>query len=91
MVTEPQRTFVRAMLRLGAFEQRRDFFEQVDIRARPGFGRLLERLLRIQVVDALWHAPACAANHFHKRRLVFRPCTCGAVRAAPSIGEKHGE
>lgn len=40
---------------------------------------LLDWLLERQIVDDLHHAPCCPANHYHKTRLVFKPCTCGAV------------
>lgn len=36
-------------------------------------------LLKRQKVDDLHHAPACPANHYHKQRLVFFPCSCGAA------------
>ena len=36
-------------------------------------------LNKVQVVDNLHHAPACNANHWHKTRLVFDYCNCGAV------------
>lgn len=47
----------------------------------PVFGTawLLKWIRKRQIVDDLHHAPACPANHYHKTRLVFRACNCGAV------------
>lgn len=85
MVTERQRRLVKRLVRLRAFK----VFESMRlpmIRARWGFGWLLKRLKAAQVVDDLHHAPCCPANHYHRMRLVFRPCTCGSAIEAQLIG-----
>ena len=80
MVTEPQRRLVKRLLEAGAFTAQCGTFGLIQIHARWGFRWLLRRLKQRQIVDNLHHAPACPANHYHKMRLVFRPCTCGAYR-----------
>lgn len=42
--------------------------------------RLHKLMLAAQKVDDNHHAPCCPANHYHRARLVFRPCSCGATR-----------
>jgi hypothetical protein len=88
MVTNPERRFVQTALDLGIFRARRSIFGLFDIYARPGSRWLLNWLKARQIVDDLWHAPACAANHYHKTRLVFQPCTCGSARSTSDRGEK---
>lgn len=78
MVTPNERAFVRLMIRLRLFELRQSM-RLPWVRPRPGAGWVLEWLLRRQAVDDLHHAPCCPANHYHRRRLVFQPCTCGAA------------
>lgn len=82
MVTESQRCLVKRLLEAGAFTSNYDVFELVQIDARFGFGWLLRGLKERQAVDDRHHAPACPANHYHKMRLVFQCCTCGAFRAS---------
>jgi hypothetical protein len=81
VVTDRERRFVTWMLRLGLFDVKRSIFGLWDIYARPGARWILKWLKERQVVDNLHHAPACRANHFHKCRLVFDPCGCGAAAA----------
>lgn len=69
-----------------------------DVRPRAGWrwrltGWLYDRMRRLQVLDDLHHAPACPANHWRRRRLVLKPCTCGAREVTgktkpPLWGEK---
>lgn len=47
---------------------------------------LFERMLKRQNVDDLHHAPCCPANHYHRRRLVFQQCSCGALKGAGEEG-----
>jgi hypothetical protein len=79
MVTSKERRFIRAMVAMKAFKAVGGFFGTTEIWPRYGFGWILEAIKRRQVVDDLHHAPCCPANHFHKCRLVFETCTCGAV------------
>ena len=91
MVTDRQRKLLYWLVKLRIFRIEIGLFRTPNVFARPGFRWLQERLLSAQVVDSLWHAPCCQANHFHKRRLVLQPCNCGsAARAAVSEEPKHG-
>lgn len=54
------------------------YFRLIDFQPRRGTYWLYDMIRKKQVVDDLHHAPACPANHYHKQRLVFQPCTCGA-------------
>ena len=47
-------------------------------RPRWGTNWILETMMRRQVIDRLHHAPCCPGNSWHKRRLVFQRCNCGA-------------
>lgn len=85
MVTDSQRKIVMRLIRLRVFVVRSSM-RLPWIGARWGFGWLLDRIKREQIVDDLHHAPCCPANHYHRARLVFHPCTCGAARA--SQGER---
>jgi hypothetical protein len=78
MVTEHERQQVLTMIRLGHW-QIAESMRLPWIQAKR-FGALLKLLQRRQKVDALHHAPCCPANHYHRQRLVFRGCTCGAQR-----------
>jgi hypothetical protein len=82
MVNERQRWLVKLMLRANAFHAH--YFLVWNIQARYGFGWLLNRIKRAQIVDDFHHAPCCPANHYHRTRLVFQPCTCGASQDAGS-------
>ncbi len=77
MVTERQRKLIQFMVKLGLWS----IYENMRlpcIKATKGTWWLLNAILKRQVVDNLKHAPCCPANHYHKSRLIFRGCTCGA-------------
>ncbi len=82
MVTDRERRFIVFMVNIKMW--------RVGISMRlhfiyPMIGNrtwLLDRLHKRQIVDSLHHAPCCPANHYHKARLVFQPCTCGAALEA---------
>jgi hypothetical protein len=80
MIRQEDRKWVTRMLKLRLWMT---IFHLGTVWIKPmhGTGWLLERMLRRQTVDNLHHAPCCPANHYHRRRLVFGPCTCGAVEA----------
>lgn len=44
---------------------------------------LFERMLARMTRDDHHHAPACLANHYHYRKLVFGTCRCGADPQKP--------
>ena len=78
MVTKWDRRLIKLMIKVrlwGTIVRMRN----LDI-CEPIFGTawLLKRMRKRQVVDDLHHAPACPANHYHKTRLVFQLCNCGA-------------
>lgn len=78
MVTEFERRIVLTLLGRGFYltnEMRLPW-----VHAKPGLKWFLRWLKKRQVVDNLKHAPCCPANHYHRQRLVFRLCTCGAVQ-----------
>ena len=77
MVTDRERLLIRRLVRLHVFRLEIRL-RLISVFARPGFRWLLRRIERRQMVDNLHHAPCCQANHYHKMRLVFRPCNCGA-------------
>lgn len=80
MVTEHERRQVITMVKAGhwvVLESMR--LPWIDAKA---FKPLLKLLKRRQKVDNLHHAPCCPANHYHRQRLVFHGCTCGAQRFA---------
>lgn len=79
MISDADRRIVLSMLKLGrwkAFTHMRLPEIQVDQNSEIYFEKMLAR----QEVDNLHHAPCCPANHYHKRRLVFSRCICGATR-----------
>lgn len=79
MVTQRQRKFIQLMIRLRLFVVY-EAMRLPNIRARRGFSWILERIKQAQAVDNLHHAPCCPANHYHRARIVFHRCTCGATR-----------
>jgi hypothetical protein len=81
MVTIFQRRLIVRLLRLRVLRLQ-ESMRLPWISARRGFGWLLERIKRAQLVDDLHHAPCWPANHYHRQRLVLHPCTCGAARAS---------
>ncbi len=40
--------------------------------------KLFNLMLKYQKTDNLKHAPCCPENHYHRTRLIFQRCTCGA-------------
>lgn len=84
MVTDRQRKLVAMLVRLGLFRIKWGLW-QPQVCAVTGMLWLLKRILRAQIVDDLHHAPACPANHFHRTRLVFSHCTCGAATAEREV------
>jgi len=77
LVTEPQRKFIIFLVKWkiwkAVFNMR-----LISIRPRWGTRWLLKKIKGCQVVDNLHHAPCCPANHYHRTRLVFKRCSCGA-------------
>lgn len=53
-------------------------FKTIMIDHQGNFEWLFNWRLNTQKVDNLHHAPGCEANHFHRMRLVFKKCSCGA-------------
>jgi len=90
MVTRQEHWFVYWMVKLGIWHTG-EMITLVTVHARYGTGFILNWIKRRQVVDDLHHAPGCPANHYHKQRLVFSPCTCGAARQAASSDYQPGE
>ncbi len=77
MVTKNERKFVQVMIWLMLWSTHMQM-RIVHVQAKIGTRWLLKRLKERQVVDDLHHAPCCPANHYHKTRLVFAKCNCGA-------------
>ena len=78
MILDADRQTTLALVRAGTWKMERGIFRTVEIVPVNGGKALLEAMKRRQVLDNLHHAPGCPANHFHRRRLVFQRCTCGA-------------
>lgn len=76
MVTDQQRAQVLYMVKQGHWQ----VYEQMRVPCVRAirFRALLDLLKDRQPVDNLHHAPCCPANHWHRARLVFQGCTCGA-------------
>jgi hypothetical protein len=71
------RVVTRTMIALGLWKHEINLFNLLSI--KPQKAKWLHTLmLKYQQVDNLKHAPCCPANHYHRSRLVFQPCTCGA-------------
>jgi hypothetical protein len=66
--------------RIGYWRLERGMFRRAEIIPLKGGRTIYDAMKRRQVLDNLHHAPACPANHFHRQRLVFQRCTCGATR-----------
>lgn len=79
MITKRDRQTVIWMLWLRIWTLKPTWFGQPVIIARWGTRWILEGMLKRMERDDLHHAPACPANHFHYRRLVFQRCNCGAL------------
>lgn len=80
MVTRGERRLIMWLVGLHIWRAEFSLFDCVVVRPCWGTRWFYEWLLRRQIVDDLHHAPACPANHWHRRSFVFRPCTCGAAR-----------
>lgn len=80
MVTDRERRLVQTMVRLRLW--RIDMWMRIpSIVPCLGTRWLLQWLKDRQIVDDWHHAPCCPANHYHRARLVFQGCTCGAAAA----------
>jgi hypothetical protein len=73
-----RRLILLRMCQLRLWKSEMGLFRTVEIRPTR-MKWLHDWLLRNQPVDALKHAPCCPANHFHRKRVVFQPCSCGAI------------
>lgn len=78
MVSETQRQMTVILCLFKVWRLQNDLFSLVQVVPRVGTKWLFNWMLRTQKVDDLHHAPMCPANHFHRKRLVFSSCTCGA-------------
>lgn len=79
MVTNKERKFIKFMVWIKAFYGY-DHMRCLQIGAVWGFLWILNLIEKRQIVDDFHHAPCCPSNHWHKKRLVFQDCTCGADR-----------
>lgn len=79
MITTIDRQLLRVLLAFKVVRPKTNLLRTTDFHAAPGFGWVLEGMKARQNVDKLRHAPCCPANHFHRERLVFQPCNCGAA------------
>lgn len=86
------RQLVKALVRVKVFRLQAGFFRCLDVIPIRGSRWLLNAMKRRQMVDSLKHAPCCPANHWHRQRLVFQRCNCGAARfAAQQPAQPEGE
>lgn len=81
MVTNFERRLCMAACRLKIWRVKIGLFRTTEIYARWGTRWLYNWIKARQIVDDLHHAPCCPANHWHKQRLVFQPCNCGAAQS----------
>ena len=79
MITNRQRKLLKWLLRLKLVTPYENM-RLIDFRARRGLRWVTRWIRRTQKVDNLHHAPCCQANHYHRCRIVFQRCTCGANR-----------
>lgn len=79
MVSDRERAVIQHCVQHGLMTAEIGLFRTVEIKAPPETARLLELIKKRQKVDDLHHAPCCPANHWHKMRLVFNRCNCGAA------------
>ena len=91
MILAADRKIASALIRwklwVGFVHMRAVWFEP-----RWGTRWILERMMRRQKVDDYGHAPACPANHWHRLRLVFQHCNCGAASIAqPEEGVRDND
>lgn len=79
MVSDIERTLVLNLAKAGMVKVGVGMFRVIEVTpTNPGTAATLKRLKAMQKVDDLHHAPCCPANHWHRQRLVFHPCNCGA-------------
>ena len=79
MVTGMERLLVQNLVKAGKAKVSVGLFRVVEVEAlNPGAQATLNRLKQRQKVDEWHHAPCCPANHWHRQRLVFGRCNCGA-------------
>jgi len=78
MVTDAERALTVWLIRVRLWKP---FISMRIAQINACFGTqwIFNWMRRRQIVDSLKHAPCCPANHYHKMRLVFQRCTCGAV------------
>lgn len=81
MVTLQERWLILALVRCRVFKLYLSM-RLPCVSAMRGFGWLLNWIKRRQSVDDLHHAPCCPANHYHRQRLIFQRCNCGAAAYA---------
>lgn len=82
MITAIDRRVLRVLIACKLVCAKVSLFRTVDFHARKGFGWILDGMKARQTVDKLRHAPCCPANHWHRQRLVFQRCNCGAAALA---------
>lgn len=82
MVNDRERQVIMSCVDRGLMDAKVGLFRTLEISAPPETQRLLDRIKSRQKVDELHHAPCCPANHWHRQRLVFQPCNCGAAMQA---------
>lgn len=87
MILDEDRKKVVEMVELGIW-QVYSHFRVPNIKTTEDTQPLMELMLERQEVDDLHHAPGCAANHYHRRRLVFDHCSCGAAKHAAEYGKR---
>ncbi len=80
MITKQHRRLAFWLVKLKIWKLRRDLFRNIEVVPCWGTRWILRRMKLAQVLDNLHHAPCCPANHFHRSRLVFDRCICGANR-----------
>jgi len=85
MVTDTQRSIIKFLVKSKIWRLEIQM-RIVDVRPLYGTSWFLRWILKRQIVDDLHHAPCCPANHYHRARLVFQHCTCGA--ANQQIGDE---
>jgi len=88
MITDREREFIKFMLYMKIWKA--NFIMRL-ISIQPSFGSkwILKKIKKRQVVDDFHHAPCCPANHYHRTRLVFKSCSCGAGYIDPDENENE--
>jgi hypothetical protein len=79
MISETQRSIANILFKLRLWRFRVLMTTScMDVIPARGTKWILNWMLKTQKVDNLHHAPACPANHYHRTRIVYQTCTCGA-------------